>query len=350
MSRNSAPKRSPAASPGQSVPSRSKSGLPRAAHHPRSRGRRAASAAPSVRTGGIPAIANFIATWFRPHSAQSATSASAKRRRSSARGRGKGRGTPAPARLRHASPVRSSKPSTAQLCAMCGGSGALTSSVPPSGCGMTMRRARRCSRFWMPPGSSQFSTLKYFGSPTIGWPIWAAWARSWWVRPVIGRIDQPGQLLPRLVGDARKGRRRARPRARRACDLHALAFRALAAARGRWRRGPRAGAARRRRAPSRASGSPAPRTPGRERRRLSACAATTSTPAVSRSSRWTRRGLRPCRSVKASSMASTCRVTPEPPCTARPAGLLKTSTCASSCRSMAASASSSAAVSRAGAG
>ena len=29
--------------------------------------------------------------------------------------------------------------------------------------------------------------LKYFGSPMIGWPIWAAWARSWCVRPVIGR-------------------------------------------------------------------------------------------------------------------------------------------------------------------
>ena len=72
---------------------------------------------------------------------------------------------------------------------MCGGSGAVTSTVPPRGCGTTIRRARRCSRFCMPPGSSQFSLAKYFGSPTIGWPIWAMWARSWWVRPVTGLSD-----------------------------------------------------------------------------------------------------------------------------------------------------------------
>ncbi len=73
---------------------------------------------------------------------------------------------------------------------MWGGSGALTSTgLPVRGCGITIRRASRWRRFWMPPGSSQFSTEKYFGSPTIGWPIWAAWARSWCVRPVTGLND-----------------------------------------------------------------------------------------------------------------------------------------------------------------
>ena len=42
-------------------------------------------------------------------------------------------------------------------CCMCGGSGAVTSITPPRGCGTTMRRASRCSRFCMPPGNSQFS-------------------------------------------------------------------------------------------------------------------------------------------------------------------------------------------------
>src|SRR5260370_37892029 len=66
-----------------------------------------------------------------------------------------------------------SRPSKFQLCTMWGGSGAVTSMRPPRGCGTAMRRARRCKRFWMPPGKVQFSLLKYFGSPTIGCPIWA---------------------------------------------------------------------------------------------------------------------------------------------------------------------------------
>src|SRR5260370_15506799 len=71
-----------------------------------------------------------------------------------------------------------SRPSKFQLCTMWGGSGAVTSMRPPRGCGTAMRRARRCRRFWMPPGSDQFSLLKYFGSPTIGCPIWARSARN----------------------------------------------------------------------------------------------------------------------------------------------------------------------------
>src|SRR5690606_1953454 len=44
---------------------------------------------------------------------------------------------------RHAfsSSTRSSKPSNFQLCRMCGGSGAVTSITPRSGCGLTIRRA-----------------------------------------------------------------------------------------------------------------------------------------------------------------------------------------------------------------
>ena len=47
---------------------------------------------------------------------------------------------------------------------------------------------------------------------------------------------------------------------------------------------------------------------------------------MSRSSRWTRRGFWPLSLRKASSMASRCCVSPDPPCTARPMGLLKTNT------------------------
>src|SRR5215831_1832030 len=71
-----------------------------------------------------------------------------------------------------------SRPSKFQLCTMWGGSGAVASMTPPRGCGTAMRRAKRCRRFWMPPGSVQFSLLKYFVSPTIGCPIWAKWARN----------------------------------------------------------------------------------------------------------------------------------------------------------------------------
>jgi len=56
--------------------------------------------------------------------------------------------------------------------------GALASMTPPRGCGITMRRAKRCSRFCRPPGSSQFSLLKYLGSPTMAWSICAMWARN----------------------------------------------------------------------------------------------------------------------------------------------------------------------------
>ena len=58
--------------------------------------------------------------------------------------------------------------------------------------------------------------------------------------------------------------------------------------------------------------------------------ATTSTPDVSRSSRCTSRGFSPFWLRQASSMESTLRVTPDPPCTASPAGLLKTKTFGSS--------------------
>src|SRR3954447_3469651 len=89
-----------------------------------------------------------------------------------------------------------SSPSRFHDCCMCCGSGAVASMKPPRGCGMTMRRASRCSRFCRPPGSCQFSMLKYLGSPTMGWPICSMWARSWWVRPVTGFSDTQVSLLP----------------------------------------------------------------------------------------------------------------------------------------------------------
>ena len=45
---------------------------------------------------------------------------------------------------------------------MCGGSGAVTSTVPPRGCGTAMRRASRCSRFCMPPGKLPVLLLEIF--------------------------------------------------------------------------------------------------------------------------------------------------------------------------------------------
>ena len=66
---------------------------------------------------------------------------------------------------------------------------------------MTIRRASRCSLFWMPPGNSQFSISKYFGSPTIGWPIWAACARSWCVRPVTGFSDSQASFWAAVSTD-----------------------------------------------------------------------------------------------------------------------------------------------------
>ena len=62
----------------------------------------------------------------------------------------------------------------------------MTVQEPPRGCGTAIRRANRCRRFCMPPGSSQFSMSKYLSSPTIGWPTCAMCARNWWVRPVTG--------------------------------------------------------------------------------------------------------------------------------------------------------------------
>ena len=48
----------------------------------------------------------------------------------------------------------------------------------------------------------------YFPSPTIGWPISAMWARSWWVRPArAGRegVDEGRQVdPPRRAGGLRR--------------------------------------------------------------------------------------------------------------------------------------------------
>src|SRR5450432_356385 len=63
--------------------------------------------------------------------------------------------------------LSASRPSRFHDCSICGGSGAVASMNPPRGCGIKIRRANRCSRFCRPPGSCQFSLLKYLGSPTM---------------------------------------------------------------------------------------------------------------------------------------------------------------------------------------
>src|SRR5882672_10120902 len=63
--------------------------------------------------------------------------------------------------------LSASRPNRFHDCSICGGSGAVASISPPRGCGITIRRANRCKRFCRPPGSCQFSLLKYLGSPTI---------------------------------------------------------------------------------------------------------------------------------------------------------------------------------------
>ena len=45
---------------------------------------------------------------------------------------------------------------------MCGGSGAETSMIPPRGCGTAMRRAKRCSFCWMPPGNFPVLDVEVF--------------------------------------------------------------------------------------------------------------------------------------------------------------------------------------------
>src|SRR5947209_5171925 len=80
-----------------------------------------------------------------------------------------------------------SKPNFSKLFRMCGGSGAVTSSVAPRGCGKTRRRARRCSLRSTSSGTARMGSRRrcsscracpYFGSPIIGWPIASACARS----------------------------------------------------------------------------------------------------------------------------------------------------------------------------
>ena len=61
--------------------------------------------------------------------------------------------------------------------ALCGGNGAVTSiTPPPAGCGMVRRRAWSCNfRF---PDSSAEASVRYFGSPRIGWPMASMCARN----------------------------------------------------------------------------------------------------------------------------------------------------------------------------
>ena len=74
---NSMPKKNPAASPGDSVPSRASSGMPRSRHQAAT-----ISAAPTERiaawvSGGMSWIASFAATWLKPQDRHSTTTIAA---------------------------------------------------------------------------------------------------------------------------------------------------------------------------------------------------------------------------------------------------------------------------------
>src|SRR5205085_12080990 len=71
------------------------------------------------------------------------------------------------------------KPKNSQLCRICGGSGAGSSNLPPSGWGIERLRACRWSR--RDPGTPArwAAASPYLVSPRIGVPIAAQWARSW---------------------------------------------------------------------------------------------------------------------------------------------------------------------------
>src|SRR5487761_1507 len=80
----------------------------------------------------------------------------------------------------------SSKPKKSQVSRICGGSGAITISVPPAGCGIASARACRCARRLPGTPATCDAAPPYLPSPKIGVPSAAQWARSWWVRPVTG--------------------------------------------------------------------------------------------------------------------------------------------------------------------
>ena len=105
----------------------------------------------------------------------------------------------------------------AKLFCMCSGNGAVTSIVPPRGCGSTRRRAIRCSFGSIPGGTARIGSLRagsfkgfrlYFGSPTIGWPIASQWARQ-------GETLEPNDMpLTRLLNAAIDGVARAMAKTR----------------------------------------------------------------------------------------------------------------------------------------
>ncbi len=90
-----------------------------------------------------------------------------------------------------------SSPSRFHDCSMCGGKGAVASMMPPRGCGITMRRANRCSRFCRPPGSCPVFLVEIFGIADDG-VIDMRHVRAQLMGPPGDRLQRyPGQLLRR---------------------------------------------------------------------------------------------------------------------------------------------------------
>ncbi len=126
---------------------------------------------------------------------------------------------------------------------------------------------------------------RYTGSPTIGWPDWAMWTRIWCVRPVASRHSTSARRRPRPA-DSIPGQRHLATRATTAMRLRSRGSRPIAPsicpgwamARPSTKRG--------RTAPGRAS-----RTRGQGGHGQSVFA-TTMTPDVSLSRRWTMPGRR----------------------------------------------------------
>src|SRR6185437_2009398 len=90
----------------------------------------------------------------------------------------------------------SSKPKNSQVAFMCGGSGAVTWSRPPRGCGSDSARAWRWSFRALGTPAGCAAPPPYLPSPRIGVSSATQCARSWCVRPVIGCSESQASWSP----------------------------------------------------------------------------------------------------------------------------------------------------------
>ncbi len=173
----------------------------------------------------------------------------------------------------------------------------------------------------MPPGNSQFSMLKYFGSPTIGWPIWAS-LHTQLMRAARHRLQrQPGAGALRLSHHRVVGNGVTCALFAVLGDAHDGIVLALFLGKVESRYALASASARRAPAPSRSCApSASERSWPKPPRRNATSQSADSRPYPCRADA-PRRGRWPSLVRMTPSMPSTCRVVPEPPCTASPAGL-----------------------------